>query len=515
MAILDLRCLADAHSTTCDVAIVGAGAAGLLLAATLAQQGVAVAVLEAGGSISAGEQKLGAEAVVEGGVYRATREGRAFGLGGTTALWGGQIVPHSEFDFRAQEAGFDFWRHLVAIVERRAGAVCATLGLTPTCRWFHAAECIPPAAVAALRGRGLEIVTGDWLPFRRRNLAFLAERGTFDVYLNAPACGWEIATEAGGAARIRSVTARAGEKTLSVQAREYVLAAGAIESTRVLLEIERSLGREFRAGSELGRGLADHLSCRVADVLPEDLGRCAETFAPRFRSGRMRSFRFVERGAPPGSPRGFFHFIFDTENAGFALARKVLQGVQGRAMPRVTLAEAVRGAAGIGALGWERFVRRRLHVPRGRPAHLQLDIEQARNPGNRIALSDSRDAAGRPRASVQWSVSRADEEAIQWMAAGFLAAWGGAPALPRLAAALGDASSLKPHDVYHPVGTCRMGTDAGAVVDPESRVHGAANLSVASTAVFPSAGTANPTFSMLCLAAELAERVAAKPSSPG
>ena len=81
-------------------------------------------------------------------------------------------------------------------------------------------------------------------------------------------------------------------------------------------------------------------------------------------------------------------------------------------------------------------------------------------------------------------------------------------AATRLRAALGSASSPKPHDVYHPVGTCRMGTDAAAVVDPESRVHGAANLSVASTAVFPSAGTANPTFSMLCLVAALAERLA-------
>ena len=53
-----------------------------------------------------------------------------------------------------------------------------------------------------------------------------------------------------------------------------------------------------------------------------------------------------------------------------------------------------------------------------------------------------------------------------------------------------------------------MGRDAGAVVDPELRVHGTANLWVVSTAVFPTAGTANPTFSMLCLAAALADRLA-------
>ena len=505
MPIHDLRSLGDTGSIDCDVAIVGAGAAGLFLAATLAQRGVAAVVLEAGEGSSRGEQELGAEAIVEGGAYRAAREGRAFGLGGTTARWGGQIVPHSASDLRASEPGFDFWRHVVGIVERRADAVCATLGLTPTCPWFDAEDCVSPGAVAALRERGLDIVTGDWLPFRRRNLSFLARRHAFDVFLNAPACQWDTAADPKGALRIRSTTARAGDKTLTVRAREYVFAAGAIETTRGLLEMERSLGRTLRAGAALGQGLADHLSCWIADVHPEDLALCAETFAPRFRQGRMRSFRFVERRAPPGAPRGFFHFIFDTENAGFSLAKKVLLGLQGRRLPRVTLEEAGRGAAGIAALGWGRFARRRLHVPRGRPAHLQLDLEQSSSSANRIVLSDARDASGRPRASIRWSVSQADEQAILETASRCLAAWPVTKALPRLTAALGDASPAKPHDVYHPVGTCRMGTDPAAVVDPELRVCGTANLFVASTAVFPSAGTANPTFSMLCLAAELGD----------
>ena len=63
----------------------------------------------------------------------------------------------------------------------------------------------------------------------------------------------------------------------------------------------------------------------------------------------------------------------------------------------------------------------------------------------------------------------------------------------------------KPHDAYHPVGTCRLGVDNGAVVDTHLRVHGTDNLWVLSTGVLPSAGTANPTFTMLCLGDELAD----------
>ena len=64
-------------------------------------------------------------------------------------------------------------------------------------------------------------------------------------------------------------------------------------------------------------------------------------------------------------------------------------------------------------------------------------------------------------------------------------------------------------DGYHQVGLTRMGTDpASSIVDADCRVHGFANLFVASSSVFPRTGSANPTFPTVAFALRLGHHLA-------
>ncbi len=59
--------------------------------------------------------------------------------------------------------------------------------------------------------------------------------------------------------------------------------------------------------------------------------------------------------------------------------------------------------------------------------------------------------------------------------------------------------------LYHPVGTCKMGTDALAVVDPQFCVHGVAGLRVVDASIFPSQTTGHPNAVVIAVAEKAAE----------
>jgi choline dehydrogenase-like flavoprotein len=145
-----------------------------------------------------------------------------------------------------------------------------------------------------------------------------------------------------------------------------------------------------------------------------------------------------------------------------------------------------------------------------RSAVLLLDLEQAPDPQSRITLAAERDALGLRRVQADWRVGELERRtALQFtthVAAEFARLGiGRCKFEPWLQdARVPMTQSL--HETYHYIGTTRMAdTPADGVVDRNCAVFGMENLYVAGSSIFPTAGQANPTLTIVALALRLAD----------
>ncbi len=135
--------------------------------------------------------------------------------------------------------------------------------------------------------------------------------------------------------------------------------------------------------------------------------------------------------------------------------------------------------------------------------------EQVPNPESRVTLSDELDAFGVPRARLDWRLTEQDVDTIRrgqmFLAAELARAGLGRMQLPEEEGFGWDQYVLGGH---HHMGTTRMALDPRkGVVDADCRVHGIENLYLAGSSVFPTGGFANPTLTLVALAARLADHV--------
>jgi choline dehydrogenase-like flavoprotein len=144
--------------------------------------------------------------------------------------------------------------------------------------------------------------------------------------------------------------------------------------------------------------------------------------------------------------------------------------------------------------------------------------EQLPDWDNRIGLSRQRDRLGSLKALLTWKPMPSEERSLRATVVQLTSFWQslGLASTCKLILTPSAVDTLNPltdsaEACAHPSGTTRMGTNpANSVVAEDLACHAVPNVSVVSASVFPTAGSANPTFTIMKLAYLFADSYLAK-----
>ena len=514
---LDLREAETGRTFDCDLGIIGSGAAGLTIAHELADGGLDIVVLEAGGFELEPEVQELYEGDNIGLPYFDLDVCRLRYYGGTTNHWAGYCLPFRSYEYRSRPwipySGWPFDREEMAPWIERTTAflgfekddwdidkLAERLGYSP---W-------------PLDPRRFENTTHVIRPvrFAPRLRERMAEAQRVRVLLHAEVLEIEVNEAANRVTRVRIATLEG--KRFTLRPRMLVLAAGGIENPRLLLLSNRVQREGLGNGHGLvGRFFAEHPVFRAAAIHPvgpdvdawfyakqkDDRGSLVAPFvilAPEsWEEQEIGPVTFALQPVP------IEEFRSEGMNALRRLRRNITGGFDFDAIGKDLLAV-------LGDLGSvTSFAAQSVWYgqrPNGR-IDCRVAMVPVPNPDSRVLLGRERDPLGRPKVVLDWRLTSFDKRSVR-RAVELLGAEVARLGIGRLRSFVDDDDTSWPEDLEganHHVGTTRMSDDpAQGVVNRHGRVHGIDNLYLAGSSIFPFPGIGTPTFMIVALAMRLA-----------
>lgn len=548
---LDAAAIPSTSPLETEVAIVGAGPAGTVLALELAAAGHRVLLIESGGEArDADTQRLG-ETSGDDPLHVSMSLATSRQVGGASNLWGGRCVPFDPIDFEPREivgdAGWPLGYEEIARYFQRA------------CDWCICGEAVfdahevPNLATRALipgflDGRVRASTLERWsLPtnFAREYRSRLTHSPRITLVTNLTCT--EVVCDLDGS-RVDHLRARSVDgKTVTVVAARYILACGGLETTRLLFASNRHHPEGIGNHSgHLGRWYMAHVESRVARVhftTParetiygherDPAGvyvRRRLTFSPDFLANRrlpniaMWLVNPAISDPTHGSGVLSFAYLMLASPAGKFFVAEGIRQAHIKSDRRVSvwahLLNVARdlGPAALFALtfGYRRFLKRGRKVPgffvpsAVNTYPLLYHGEHLPHRESYVEPTADRDALGMPRLRTHLWFDDEDVRSVI-LAHRHLDDFLREHQLGHVEFLHEDPEAAVREQLfggYHQAGTTRMSArPEDGVVDSDLAVHGFKDLFVASSSTFVTSSQANSTFTLIAFALRLADHL--------
>lgn len=535
---------------TSDIAVVGAGPAGIVLALELAKAGLDIALLESGNlDFDQASQNLGDASYVNRQFHAPMSECTRRQIGGTSTIWGGRCVPYDPVDFaQRNHVSHSDWPvtydELEAYFQRASDYFLCGQAEFDINNIDHIEQ---KSIVPGLPDEDVLTSTLErWsLPtnFGKEYLTQLKQSEQIKLFYGLTCT--EIDTNEQGK-KVKLLQAKTlGGKEISIKCQKYILAGGALNNTRLLMASDsHHPGGIGNHSGLLGKFYMGHLSGDIATVKfttpPKEtifgFDRDSDntyirrrfSFTPEFQQEQKLSNTVGWLGAPEfgdfSHQNGILSSAYIALNlpllktrlgASTAIRRAAIGKDKGLYSPHIMniIKDFGQILSFIPSFGYGRFVAKRkipaLFVYSAANEYpLHYHSEQIPNPDSTVSLATERDALGMRRLNIDLSFSDQDIESVvkahqYWDQhlrqhdCGYL---------EYVSDDLETTVWTQAGDGFHQVGTTRMSEHPSkGVVDPNCNVHGFDDLFVASSSTFVTSGQANSTFMIVAFALRLAD----------
>jgi choline dehydrogenase-like flavoprotein len=512
----------NSESESSDLCIIGGGTVGLYLLKLLSKSDFKITLVECGGDTNKMTSNVEYQIKKNNKNYKGDTKGRSFGLGGTSRLWGGQLIPLSKSDFAERPwLKLKKWPVSFPKIAKYFPAVFEDLGIKILKKTNENYE-----SLSSSFSENFKIRYSVWIPFNKRNFrSFFLRRATkknnVKIFINSQVTDINIETKYSKSNIVSIIAQSPNGKKLIINAKKFIICAGALESTRMLLELnEKNKKILSKDGAPLGAFFSDHISISVGNFIVHDIKKFNKIFAPYFDNGYMRSLRLeLSRNSQRNlrAPSASAHILFKTPKYnGFIFIKKVLKSFQTKSLQidfrRMKFFLTIKDIFYF--MFWRIYYKKVWYSPNNK-YFLQLDIEQVPSKKNYLSLSKEKNTLGRKKLILNWNICRLEVMTAFESAKLFDSLWKKSK-FNKIADL--DLFSIKffknPfsfYDIYHSYGTIKLGSNKyNSVVNKDLRLWAIKNCYICSSAVFPSSGSSNPGLTLLAFAKRLSDHIQLK-----
>ncbi len=506
---IDARSLDDQSVIEGDICIIGAGAAGLSMAIEWIGSPYKVILLEGGGFDYDEKIQELYDGKITGHPYYPLMSSRLHYFGGTTAHWGGMCSTFDEIDFLPRKwVDHSGWPIKLEDIARFYPRAQPILDLGPheyDLKYWQKQN--PSFIPLPLEKDAIWNKIWQFSPptrFGKKYKESIVNAKNIHLYTYANVVDLN-ATE--NISSVKKVTIKNfADKQHVVKARYFILACNALQNARLLLASNKQMAKGLGNKNDLvGRYFMEHLEMKSGELWLNDASQLAlyqrntEASAELAISAQKQEELKVLNGTVSLMP--------------LEQSKEKLPNISiwSQDDPRKSLESFIKYKSN--PRSFKSVLNRFMESNHYKAFALHTRIEQAPNPSSRVTLNNDIDALGVPQIDLHWETSPLDKKTGRELNK-LIGQQVGKAGIGRvkLSDYLMDENedSMVPHTGggWHHLGTTRMNDDPQkGVVDKNCKVYGIDNLYIAGSSCYTTAGSVNPTLTIVALTLRLSDHI--------